>query len=460
MKARQGDRIPAHMHLKTHEFFYVVDGEISVWMDDQDGYHTKTTLTTGDFAYRSGGDRPRLQDREHHDRVRRRARAGFERFFHAIGQKTERPSRRASTSPTSRVHARGGREVRDDLHARVPVPRLKRQCPRSSRSTSPSRPGSARCRSICGLPAAADAPLVVFLHGGGWLRGSRKVFTPGISDAESFDRIVAAGFAVASCEYRLSGEALFPAQLDDVAAALAWLHAHGAEHGIDASRLVLWGVSAGATLAALTGLGREDVCGVVDWFGPADLIALAEHDTGEPPAETREARWLGAPATDIPDAALRGEPDHPGARRVAAVPHLARHRRRARAVRAERVVRRAPCAPPAPTSSSTPSTAAGTSGRASTTPRPCSIAPSTSLAASPRADTEVRGVRSGGPQQAGDLVGRHAQARQQRAAQRLHIVRDQATAMLIAAAGVAESRPKTGTDTDRRPAATSWSCSA
>jgi len=128
-------------------------------------------------------------------------------------------------------------------------------------------------------PPTANAPVVVFLHGGGWLRGSRKVFTPGIGTAESFDRIVAAGFAVAACEYRLSGEALFPAQLDDVAAAVAWLHAHGAEHGIDASRLVLWGVSAGATLAALTGLGRDD-----------------------------EARWLGAPATDVPDAALRASP--------------------------------------------------------------------------------------------------------------------------------------------------------
>jgi acetyl esterase/lipase len=157
-------------------------------------------------------------------------------------------------------------------------------------------------------PPAADAPVVVFLHGGGWLRGSRKVFTPGIGTAESFDRIVAAGFAVASCEYRLSGEALFPAQLDDVAAALAWLHAHGAEHGVDASRLVLWGVSAGATLAALTGLGRDDVRGVVDWFGPADLMALAQHDTGEAPAQTREARWLGAPAPEIPDAALRASP--------------------------------------------------------------------------------------------------------------------------------------------------------
>jgi acetyl esterase/lipase len=162
-------------------------------------------------------------------------------------------------------------------------------------------------------PDADGAPLVVFLHGGGWLRGSRKVFTPGISDAVSFDRIVAAGIAVASCEYRLSGEARFPAQLEDVDAALAWLQAHGAELGVDASRVVLWGVSAGATLAALTGLRRADVRGVVDWFGPADLFAMAAHDSarsahGESAADTREARWLGAPVVEVPDAARLASP--------------------------------------------------------------------------------------------------------------------------------------------------------
>jgi acetyl esterase/lipase len=157
-------------------------------------------------------------------------------------------------------------------------------------------------------PEAAGAPLVVFLHGGGWLRGSRKVFTPGITEAQSFDRIVAAGFAVASCEYRLSGEARFPAQLDDVDAAIEWLQRHASAHGVDASRLVLWGVSAGATLAALTGLRRADVRGVIDWFGPADLFAMAGHDTGEPPDETREARWLGAVATAAPDLARAASP--------------------------------------------------------------------------------------------------------------------------------------------------------
>jgi acetyl esterase/lipase len=159
-------------------------------------------------------------------------------------------------------------------------------------------------------PEAAGAPLVVFLHGGGWLRGSRKVFTPGISDARSFDRIVAAGFGVASCEYRLSGEALYPAQLDDVDAALAWLHAHGADYGVDASRIVLWGVSAGATLAALTAFRRNDVRGVVDWFGPTDMFTMAEHDMGDAPDETREARWIGGLAAHRPETARAASPVH------------------------------------------------------------------------------------------------------------------------------------------------------
>ncbi len=156
--------------------------------------------------------------------------------------------------------------------------------------------------------AAAAAPLVVFLHGGGFLRGSRKVFTPGIDAADSFDRIVAAGIAVASCEYRLSGEARFPAQLDDVEAALRWLLENGEQHGADPTRIVLWGASAGATLAALTGLRRSDVRGVVDWFGPAELFEMAKHPTGEAPEETREARWLGAPAAELPDPARAASP--------------------------------------------------------------------------------------------------------------------------------------------------------
>ncbi|QKJ20881.1 alpha/beta hydrolase [Microbacterium hominis] len=157
------------------------------------------------------------------------------------------------------------------------------------------------------VPERPEAPLVVFFHGGGFLRGTRRVFTPGVATADSFDRIVGGGLAIASCEYRLSGEARFPAQLDDAAAAIDWLHEHGSEYGVDPARMVLWGVSAGATIAALTALRREDVRGVVDWFGPTELFAMAARSDGEP-QETREARWLGAPAVTVPDRARAASP--------------------------------------------------------------------------------------------------------------------------------------------------------
>lgn len=88
MKARMGDRIPGHVHHQTHEFFYVVDGEISVWMDDQADYHSKTTLVTGDFAFVPAGIVHAFKI-ENTTTVFGAGTAGFERFFHAIGQKTD-----------------------------------------------------------------------------------------------------------------------------------------------------------------------------------------------------------------------------------------------------------------------------------------------------------------------------------------------------------------------------------
>ncbi|WP_228374209.1 alpha/beta hydrolase [Demequina phytophila] len=147
------------------------------------------------------------------------------------------------------------------------------------------------------LPAATGAPVVVFLHGGGWRVGSRRTMAPTMPGDAPFARITDAGLAVASIDYRLSGEACFPAQVDDAAIALDWLRAHGAGLGVDASRVVLWGESAGATLAALVALGpdeaRAGVRGVVDWYGPADLVALAEEQHGLDDPGLREAGWLG-----------------------------------------------------------------------------------------------------------------------------------------------------------------------
>ena len=93
---------------------------------------------------------------------------------------------------------------------------------------------------------ATSAPLIVFVHGGGWRVGHRRAprETREWSDG-FFERLCAAGFVVAAVSYRFSGEAKFPAQLDDVVDAMRWLHDHAAEVGIDRQRTYLWGASAG-----------------------------------------------------------------------------------------------------------------------------------------------------------------------------------------------------------------------
>jgi acetyl esterase/lipase len=167
--------------------------------------------------------------------------------------------------------------------------------------------------------AGADpAPLVVFMHGGGWLRGDRSMVSPSFASWRPgpLARLAADGFAVASVDYRLSGEARFPAQLEDVAAAVDWLTGHAGEYGFDPGRIVLWGESAGAHLAALLGLrlpAPTGVRGVVDWYGPADLTALQEQVGAagaltDDPLDTREARLLGAPVATVPELARAASP--------------------------------------------------------------------------------------------------------------------------------------------------------
>src|SRR5688500_6739410 len=91
------------------------------------------------------------------------------------------------------------------------------------------------------VPRTPDpAPVCVYLHGGGWLRGTRADRA-----AERLLPVAAAGVAVAAVQYRLSGQAIFPAPLDDVRAAVRWLRAEGAGFGVDPARIGAWGASAG-----------------------------------------------------------------------------------------------------------------------------------------------------------------------------------------------------------------------
>jgi acetyl esterase/lipase len=125
---------------------------------------------------------------------------------------------------------------------------------------------------------AQGAPVVIFVHGGEWTKGDKTE----VSFKPKF--LNEAGIVFVSINYRLSGEARHPAQVEDVASAVRWVRAHIAEHGGDPHKLVLMGHSAGCHLVTLVGLDPRplakvglkpsDLSGVVSWSGGAfDLVA-------------------------------------------------------------------------------------------------------------------------------------------------------------------------------------------
>lgn len=122
---------------------------------------------------------------------------------------------------------------------------------------------------------AVEEPVacVLYFHGGGWARGSRK------DNAEARLLPVAArGIAIASVSYRLTDVATHPAQLYDARTAVRWLREHGAEHGLRGDRIGAWGVSAGGWIALMLGLTGTDAETAVQvaaaWFPTTDLTTV------------------------------------------------------------------------------------------------------------------------------------------------------------------------------------------
>lgn len=111
-------------------------------------------------------------------------------------------------------------------------------------------------------------PLVVVVHGGSWKSGDRKEFV-------DFNRYWASrGFIVVSVDYRLAPQAIFPAQVDDVVAAIIFLKKQSVELGLDPQRIVLVGRSAGGQIAlsAAYRLAAPTIRGVIAYYAPSDLI--------------------------------------------------------------------------------------------------------------------------------------------------------------------------------------------
>lgn len=166
--------------------------------------------------------------------------------------------------------------------------------------------------------AGEKLPLIIWVHGGGWLGGDKS--------ENMWMQIVKGGFAAASVNYRFTDEAQFPAQIFDVKAAVRWLRAHASEYDIDPNRIGAWGASAGGHLVALLGTssGIKELEGdegnpsfssrveaVCDYFGPSDLVDVLDQrqrQTGKAPVEPLVDKLLGGTPAERPEKARLASP--------------------------------------------------------------------------------------------------------------------------------------------------------
>jgi acetyl esterase/lipase len=161
--------------------------------------------------------------------------------------------------------------------------------------------------------AATPKPLVIYVHGGGWVGGHTRAGGALADFPKALASLAAEGFVVASVEYRLSSEARFPAQLDDVRAAIRFLKGNAGKYGVDPARVGIWGASAGGHLAALAALscgapgldakpqpaGSECVQAAAIWYGVFDFAPIVARAEGAPIALIGCADAASCPADRI-----------------------------------------------------------------------------------------------------------------------------------------------------------------
>jgi len=160
-------------------------------------------------------------------------------------------------------------------------------------------------------------PLVIFVHGGGWLSNDKYADIGYMK--KTVAEIISNGFALASIDYQFSTQALFPAQIQDCNRAVSFLHDNADKYGFDKNRFALMGFSAGGHLASMVGLSKNDNVkqffmpgtnssfsfkGVVDFYGPAELILFPGADNEKSP----EGILIGAAPLARPDLAKAASP--------------------------------------------------------------------------------------------------------------------------------------------------------
>lgn len=160
--------------------------------------------------------------------------------------------------------------------------------------------GEKQLLDVFGADPTQKRPALIFLHGGGWISGSKNDVA---AMAQGSTQLGYVGFSVG---YRLvkDNKNRFPAQIDDVQRAVRWIRAHSAEYGVNPDKIGVMGFSAGGHLAALLGTtdtrdnSDQALAGyssrvqcVVDVYGPTDFTRPLEVD---PQIVAAQANTAGA----------------------------------------------------------------------------------------------------------------------------------------------------------------------
>ncbi len=175
---------------------------------------------------------------------------------------------------------------------------------------------------------AGPFPVVVNIHGGGFKLGDKSMVDQALGK-----RLLDAGYAIASIDYRLSGEAQFPAAVLDAKAAVRFLRANAAQYKLNPDKIAAFGQSAGGNLASMLGtsgdvaefddpsLGNAGVSSrvqaVINWFGPTDFGQMdaqakaqgcSASDQKHNEADSFESVYLGAAVPAVPELVQKANP--------------------------------------------------------------------------------------------------------------------------------------------------------
>ncbi|MEP7339844.1 MAG: alpha/beta hydrolase [Acidobacteriota bacterium] len=146
-------------------------------------------------------------------------------------------------------------------------------------------------------------PTVIIVHGGGFARGDKQTYVPPL-----FEPLSQAGFTWFTINYRMHPQFKFPAPVDDIEAAIAFVKAHAAEYKVDLKRVVLMGESAGGALVSFVGVKNQSaikLAAVVPFYGVHDWQQRAEEEAAGKVGPSIWREFFSVPPGTSPEAIKR-----------------------------------------------------------------------------------------------------------------------------------------------------------